>query len=218
MHERDSVFDLIRTGNLELLREVLAADPNAAAERHPSGISPVLYARYQWNQDAVDAILAADPPLDVFDAAALGRADIVLDALRANLGVTQLFSSDGFTALHLASYFGHREVVELLVTHGADARVASRNPMMLTALHSAVTAKHADIAAFLLENGADANAIQMGGWTPLHAAAQHGDLALVELLLAHGADRNVVADDGRTPVAMAGEKNHAEVIERLQRA
>src|SRR5262249_834316 len=125
MHERDSVFDLIRTGNLELLREVLAADPGAAAERHPTGVSPVLYARYPWNMAAVEAILAAGPPLDVFDAAALGRTDVVLEALRANSSVAQAFSSDGFTALHLAAYFGHREVVELLVTHGADARAVS---------------------------------------------------------------------------------------------
>jgi ankyrin repeat protein len=215
LNEQDSIFELIRTGNTELVREWVAASPGIAADRDPNGISAVLYAQYRSNPEILEILLAADPPLDVFDAAAIGRSDVVLNALRDEPGAAQAWSADGFTALHLAAYFGHPETVELLIAHGADVRAVARNPMLLTALHSAVAARRPAIAATLLEHGADPNAVQAGGWTPLHAAAHQGDLPLVEMLLTHGADRFAKSDDGRDALAMATVKNHAPVIERL---
>lgn len=215
MNPQDSIFELIRTGNTALIREWVAENPEIAADRDPHGISAVLYAQYRSNPEILEILLAANPPLDVFEAAALGRSDVVLDALRAEPAVAHAWSPDGFTALHLAAYFGHPETVELLIAHGADVRAVARNPMLLTALHSAVAARRAAIAATLLEHGADPNAVQAGGWTPLHSAANQGDLPLVEMLLASGADRFAKSDDGRDALAMASANNHAEVIGRL---
>lgn len=216
MNEQDSIFELIRTGNTALVREWVAEDPAIAAGRDPHGISAVLYARYRANHEIVEILLAANPALDLFDAAALGRQDLVLEALLADPEAARAWSPDGFTALHLAAYFGNPETVDLLIAHGADVRAVARNPMLLTALHSAVAARRAGVAATLLEHGADANAIQAGGWTPLHAAASQGELPIVDLLLAHGADRALKSDDGRDAVAMAAEKNHDAVVDRLR--
>lgn len=215
MNAQDSIFELIRTGNTALVREWVAENPEIAADRDPNGISAVLYARYRSNLEILEILLAASPPLDVFEAAALGRSDVVLDTLRAEPGAAHAWSPDGFTALHLAAYFGHLETLELLIAHSADVRAVARNPMLLTALHSAVAARHAAIAATLLEHGADPNAIQAGGWTALHAAANQGDLPIVEMLLARGADRFAKSDDGRDAIAMATEKNHLHIVERL---
>ena len=57
-----------------------------------------------------DALLAADPDLDVFEAAALGY----IDRLRTRLddgsrAEPSAFASDGFTALHFAAFFGKAE-------------------------------------------------------------------------------------------------------------
>jgi len=215
VNAQDSIFELIRTSNVALVREWVAENPAIASDRDPNGISAVLYARYRSNTEILEILLAANPPLDLFDAAAVGRRDVVLEVLRADPDAVVAWSPDGFTALHLAAYFGHPDTVDLLIAHGAEVRAVARNPMLLTALHSAVAARQAGIVATLLEHGADPNAIQAGGWTALHAAASHGDLQMVELLLAHGADRFLKGDDGRDATAMAGEKNHAAVVERL---
>ena len=68
-----SLFELIDAGDEDALRDELERDPEAASERNADGVSPVLYALYQGRPELVDPILDANPALDVFDAAAVGR-------------------------------------------------------------------------------------------------------------------------------------------------
>ena len=96
------------------------------------------------------------------------------------------FAPDGFTALGLASFFGHREAAELLLAAGARVNDQSRNAMRVAPLHSALAGGHAEIVELLLDAGADVNAVQADGYTPLHEAAQHGDQPLAERLVAAG--------------------------------
>jgi len=216
MSGRDSVFELVRAANIELLREALEHDPSLAAQRDGNGMSAVMHARYRGDAEILAALLALDPPLDIFDAAALGRSDRARELLLQDPAVANAWAPDGFAPLHLAAYFGHVEVVELLIAHAADVRAVARNPMQLTALHSAAAARHDAIVGLLLEHGADPDAIQAGGFTPLHAAAQNGDSVAVDLLLARGADRTLAADDGRDAAAMAAERGHEEIAARLR--
>jgi ankyrin repeat protein len=217
MTGRDSIFMLVRESNVTLVREALAHDPSVATQRDASGLSPLMHACYRGNPEILNAILAAEPPLDVFDAAAVGRAERLREILRIDAGATSAWSGDGFSPLHLASYFGHAEAVDVLLAHGADARAVARNPTALTALHSAVAGRHHAIAARLLDHGADPDALQSGGWTALHAAARLGDSETVDLLLSRGADATLESDDGRDAAAMAAERGHAALAARLQR-
>jgi ankyrin repeat protein len=113
-------------------------------------------------------------------------------------GFVDLWSPDGFTALHLAAFFGHEDVAAELLRRGADVSAASRNPLRVQPLHSAAAGNHTGIVRLLLEHGADPNARQQGGFTPIHAAAQNGNEELYALLVAHGADEEATTDDGRT--------------------
>jgi ankyrin repeat protein len=210
-------FALLAAGaDVAELADALRADPALAASRDAQGVSLVLQARYRGRLDAVEAILAADPPLDAFDAAALGRADVLAPALDADGGVAQARSGDGFTPLHLAAFFGHADTARLLLDRGADPAAVADNPMRVQPLHSAVAGRHGDLAALLVERGAPVNAAQHGGWTPLHAAAQHGDEALVDLLLGAGADPAAANDDGRTPADLADAAGHPTLAARLR--
>jgi Ankyrin repeats (3 copies) len=59
-----------------------------------------------------------------------------------------VYSSDGQTALHQSCRAGNLELVKLLVSHGADVRLANRDGW--SALHIAVGAGHQDVARYLL--------------------------------------------------------------------
>jgi hypothetical protein len=215
MQNAATVFQAIRTGDLELLQELVTVDPTCAAARDAAGVSALMHARYAQRTDMVEALLSVRPPLDVFEAGMLGdhpRLDEILDG---DSTAAHAWSSDGFTSLHLAAYFGQPEAVETLLDAGADARAVSRNGMKLSPIHSAVSAHRKDIAALLLARGADPNVKQAGGWTPLHSAAHQGDVEAVDLLLAHGADPHLRSDDGRDAAAMAAEAKHAALAARL---
>ena len=159
----------------------------------------------------------AGPPLDIFEAAALpGAAERGAELLAADPGLATAWSSDGFTPLHLASFFGTEEMARMLLDRGADPNAVSRNPMAVQPLHSAAASRAVGIITMLLGHGADVNARQQGGWTPLHAAAIFGDLPLVELLLKSGAEVDLANDDGKRAVDLAAEKDHAQVADVLR--
>ena len=179
-------------------------------------MSEILKALYEGDETRVAVLLAEDPDLDVFEAAALGRSERVATVLDANPELASAWAEDGFTPLHLAAFFSHPDTARLLVERGAEIDVFARNEQIrVTPLHSAIAARQEETAALLLERGADPNARQNGGFTPLHGAAQHGDDVLVELLLRHGADPAPAADDGRTAADFAREGGYEELAARL---
>ncbi len=49
----------------------------------------------------------------------------VESVLRANPGIVNQTVGDGITALHMASFLGHSEIVDLLLNHGADVSFAN---------------------------------------------------------------------------------------------
>lgn len=213
-----TVFDAVQSGDVEGLRQLVAADPKLAGARNGNGISILLHARYHWRLDMVDVLLAADPPLDIFEAAALGKADRARRLLMQDPAAVHAWSPDGFTPLHLAAYFGQLDTVRILLEHGADVSANSRNPMTLTPLHSAAANGDCSICALLLEHGAEVDARQHGGWTPLFSAAARGDPELVQLFLDHGADPRLTQTEGKTAQDVAAERGHAPVARQLSDA
>lgn len=172
-------------------------------------MSDLLAAVYSGDQARIDELLAGDPELDVFEAAALGRVDRLEALLDGDPGLVSAWAEDGFTPLHLSAFFRHPEAARLLVERGALVDVVARNEeLQVTPLQSAAASREEESAALLLERGADPNVQQRGGFTALHAAARNGDEPLAELLLAHGADRAIAADDGRTAADFARDAGH----------
>lgn len=154
-------------------------------------MSELLQAIYQGDQARAEELLAADPELDVFEAAAVGRTDRLRELLDEDSDLANAWADDGFQPLGLASFFGHVEAARLLVERGAEVNSASRNDMRVMPLHSAAATGDPDtryeLSKLLLEHGADPNARQQDDYTPLMAADQHGDKRLRELLIEHGA-------------------------------
>jgi ankyrin repeat protein len=208
----EDLFAAIDAGDVDRVRATLDADPSLAMARDHEGVSALLRARYRRDRALVEAVKARVASLDPFEAATFGDLDRLAVLLAADADLTQRRSGDGFTALHLAAFFGQDEAVRLLLARGADPDARGTGWMTGTPLNAAASSGHATVVALLLDAGADPDAVQRGGWTPLHSAAHNGDARTVELLLAHGADPSAVDDDGRSVGDMARESGDPATI------
>ncbi len=164
----------------------------------PSPGSELLDALYKGDSDAVEAKLGDSHELTIFEAAAVGETARVHELLLLEGGFVDQWSPDGFTALHLAAFFGHEDIARELLRRGAEVNAVSRNALSVQPINSAAAGGHTGIVRALLDHGADPNARLEGGFTPIHAAAQNGNDELRALLVERGADGDAVTDDGKT--------------------
>lgn len=211
----EEIIELIKTGKNDLLEQKLNNNPSLADCETAQGISLLQFAVYCRNNFAVDILKKNKQKLDIFEAASIGDTEIISQLLNKNLDFLNSFSPAGFTALGLASYFGHLSLVKLLLDKGANPNIASNNQFKVAPIHSACAISHFDIAELLIRYRADVNAKQMEGVTPLHSAAYNGQTKLSKLLIDNGADINAKMDNDRTPLFMANEKNFQETAELI---
>lgn len=211
------LYGSIKANDAAKAADLLSRDPALANAKLEEGLSAVLLAAYYGRREIVDLLLASGARLNIFEAAAVGKTDRVLEILDNQPNLVDEYAPDGFTPLGLASFFGHAEIVDLLLTRGANVNTASNNSQRVMPLHSAVASRHLAIAQALLDHNADVNAKQQDGFTPLHQAAHNGQLEMVELLLRHGASLDAAKDDGQTALALAEQYGHREVAEFLRR-
>jgi uncharacterized protein len=207
--------EAVTAGDLASVQSKLVAQPSLASSRAASGVSMLLLAVYHGHGEVVAALQSSGVDLDVFDAAGVGATNTLEILLGLDPLLAEQTSADGFTALHLAAFFGHAAAVDVLLRWGASPSAIAANDSRVQPLHSAAAGGHVDIVRALLEAGADTDARQHGGFTALHAAAQDGDAAMAGVLMAHGADASVTTDDGRTPAALAAEHGHGELATAL---
>ena len=164
----------------------------------------------------VKDLVAADPSLAIFAASILGDTEQLTELLTANRSLVGLLSTDGWTPLHLAAFFGKTDAARLLLNKGAIVNARSTNPMQNMPLHAAAAGRHVEVAQLLIEHGAPVNALQHGGWSPLHAAAQNGDIDLAKALVAAGADVNVRAENNQMPLDLALTKGKQAMVDYLE--
>ena len=179
--------------------------------------TPILAALYRHDPAEAER-LAEGAALTLYEAAALGRTDRLMELTEAgaDLGAPAL---DGFTALHLACYFGQPEAVAWLLDQGV-ATEEEATPARLRPLHTAVAtpaeATALELARLLLPLHLDVDAAQAGGYTALHAAAERGSKALAELLLFRGAGSTLKTAEGKTAADLAEAKGHRELAAWLR--
>jgi ankyrin repeat protein len=114
------LFALVAAGDADAVRDLLDRRPELAGERDAEGRSLVLHALSSGRDDLVEPILDANPPLDVFDAAAVGRTRGLEELHDAEPELVNATRPDGSTPLHLAARFEQADTVEVLLERGAD--------------------------------------------------------------------------------------------------
>lgn len=164
---------------------------------------------------SVPAAAKAPPKPDIVAAAEKGKLKKVQKLIEEGVNVNEDWN--GTTAIKQAIENDHREVVEYLVTHGAnpDRSGGGRGTPVLMALMR----KDPDLMVWLLEHGASANQQTQDPRTtsyvfvdPVAYAAEENNLEALKLLLAHGG--TVDGHDSRELRAAAG-NNNLEMVRLL---
>lgn len=222
MYTSTDLINAIQQNDLAAVENILASDPTLVDARTEDGVPVVTLAQYYGRADIVKILVAHNAQLDLYSASAIGDATRAAGWLMMQPNLANTFSPDGYTPLGLAAFFGHLDIVNVLLPYHADPNIASNNAMHVAPLHSAVAGNHYEVAAKLIEAGGDVNMIQADGFTPLMGAAQNSNLQMVRLLLDHGADVNArtakhaaqFAD--MTALDFATQANASEIVALLQ--
>jgi uncharacterized protein len=160
--------------------------------------------------------------------------------LTAEPELLRVTAPNGSSVLLLAAYFGHPEVAEVFVRHGAKPDVFEASALgdlesvrklvgadrgMVNAfapdgfypLGLAAYFGHRAIVEFLLKNGADVSLAARNAQkvNALHAGASRGGAEIVKLLLEAGADPNATQERGFVPLHSAAANGNVVVVELL---
>ncbi len=208
-------FEAIRAGDGAAVESMLDADPRLLQAVDDSGLPALTVCFYHHKADIAQCLEQRGAKVDLFNAAMSGRTERVREFIAQTPDAVNSFSSDGWTPLHLAAFFGSSECVQVLLDAGAKPNERSTNAMRNMPLHAAAAGRHAAIERVLLERGSWVNARQNGGFTALHAAALNGDLEMAELLIAAGADVKARADNNQNALDLALTKGHQQMVELL---
>ena len=119
----------------------------------------------------------------------------------------------GKTALLYTSLYGHAEIVELLLKHGAKPNIQNNHGE--TALIKASYYGHIAIVKLLLEYNADPHVKNKYGRTAVMWASKNDNFKIVKLLLEYDVDINVQDEDGNTALTGACECESFEIVDLL---
>ncbi|ETW08612.1 hypothetical protein H310_01154 [Aphanomyces invadans] len=138
---------------------------------------------------------------------------ILADVHHADVNDISAVSTDEFgrgqTPLHIASRYGHVEIVKYLLSLHAVPNFQDHDGN--TPLHYASNEPVAEV--FLTHNGkCNPNIPNNRGQVPLHLAAMRGDIGVVSLLVHHGADMAAVDEEGQTAFHVAAANGYASVV------
>lgn len=121
--------------------------------------------------------------------------------------------------LRAAAYFGHLDIVNLLISRGADVDASDDGE---TALLVAIRGAQTKVVRRLIDAGADVRARLHGGASALHEAVRTYDvietgatLEIIDQLLENGLHIEIEDDDGRTPFHGAAFCGRVDLLDGL---
>lgn len=215
MTDASKLFALAEADDVAALSKAL--DGVDVARLHNEGGESLYRFCLFHNHPKCAALLKAHGGFALQDAALVGDATRIAVLLKDASWAVDTLSPDGWTALHLAAFFGNDAAVDALLDHGANARIMGRAFEQNLAVHAACAGGRIGKAAFarLVAATGDPDAPQKQGYTALMIAAGNGFVAAVDVLLEAGANRALKQGDGKTAADFARERGHSELAKRL---
>lgn len=138
-----------------------------------------------------------------------------------------LKSAQSFPLAFFAIGEGHINIVEFLISNGADINAPLNNDMSvlcvgttflkceMSALHIACERGRLDMVEFLFSHGAKADKKDSKGSTPLGCAVGNGCLDIIKFLIKNNSDIHVVNHQGNNLLHIAAVKGRQEVVKFL---
>jgi ankyrin len=181
-------------------------------EAGPGGLRPLHVAAGNGGPGLVKLLLRYGPDINAENASSETPIEEVGDAETARILLRAGASANAPNLLCNAATTGGRELVEALLSYGADAnsRCLGGTPLL-----PAISSKKWDIVPILLDHGADPNVADSSGFTPLLLASGSGSAQTVALLLGHGARIDTASKDGDTPLIEAAQYGRKDVVKLL---
>ncbi|XP_048884161.1 ankyrin repeat and KH domain-containing protein 1-like isoform X3 [Brienomyrus brachyistius] len=149
----------------------------------------------------------------LMEAASAGHVEVARVLLEYGAGINTHSNEFKESALTLACYKGHLDMVRFLLDAGADQE--HKTDEMHTALMEACMDGHVEVARLLLDSGAQVNMPADSFESPLTLAACGGHVELAALLIERGANLEEVNDEGYTPLMEAAREGHEEMVALL---
>ncbi|KAG2388696.1 hypothetical protein C9374_000135 [Naegleria lovaniensis] len=121
-----------------------------------------------------------------------------------------------WTPIGLACRYNNLEIAKLLVKHGADFTIPTKNGNR--PIHNASFTGHQEIVKFLLDCGESVNVRDSKyGYSAVMCAAKKGHFNLVKMLYEHyGADLNATNTNGKTALQLAMDHQHDVIVKYLR--
>lgn len=222
----DKLFEAVSKGNIEDVKQLIAAGANAKAEKEgwQLGITPLHIAAKKGHKDIAAFLLEKGANIDARIKADndKGQTALLLAAMEGKSDVARLLldkgakttaMENGYTLLHAASESGMKWLAEKLLAakHPVDATDENGDtPLLLAAKYG-----HPEVVKLLLAKNANKKHVSNNGSTLLHCAANGGLLDLVNQLIAEGADPKLKNKRNATPFTNACFRGHVDVAKKL---
>ncbi|KAM6221397.1 ankyrin repeat domain-containing protein 17 isoform 2-T2 [Rhynchocyon petersi] len=208
-------------GHVKIVKLLLAhkADVNAQSS---TGNTALTYACAGGYVDVVKVLLESGASIEdhnenghtpLMEAGSAGHVEVARLLLENGAGINTHSNEFKESALTLACYKGHLEMVRFLLAAGADQE--HKTDEMHTALMEACMDGHVEVARLLLDSGAQVNMPADSFESPLTLAACGGHVELAALLIERGASLEEVNDEGYTPLMEAAREGHEEMVALL---
>ncbi len=178
-----ALHQAVTGGHLAVMNALLDAGASVDAVR-ADGLKPI-HCALRNHPELVDTLLSRGAAYDIYLAAVLGDSSYVRDALARDSSLCNYQDSSQHRPISAAAARDDLEMVQLLLSHGANPSLPEHGAPLGQALWLAVYHQQVEMARVLLEHGANPNtAPESSGPAILHAR-KHPELE--QLLLQYGA-------------------------------
>lgn len=143
----------------------------------------------------------------------LKRVLLTSDEDFVNLLLSELDDINSWRLLCIPVSRGHVQMVNLLISKGANVNSAKNPSDGWAPLHCAARAGDVEMARLLVSKGADVNKIEDTKLqTPLHVAVHYDERDVASFLLANGADIYITDRQGQTPKDRVNSQEMARIF------